>query len=434
MPQDYGDSWDQGQRCCFAFSPFGVTQNGVNNQKEPVYVYETQPFFQYDINRGGGSSNTKIFNAIKLNTSITLTCTWQTHDEGKPGKPDIKANKIEVNQVIKVTGGSAIGSSGKSYAEFIGLVQSINQPDKSISKGVLVVKPIYILQNVFDKTSPIENWSVICNENKTSNYEINKDYASVEAFGLTGTSVGNGDLSIFTDNNYITNNSNQEHGGTQTQYSLSVNVPPGYFEDGSIAYDGISSSINETIGDEPNTGTQESITSLDYYGRFSVNYSGDINYYPWDEINVSGNIQKIIITEIHTFKQKQENYEENSDISTYTSYRQYLEYGDNQTQKQKSSISINYTFGKTDFDKTKLYSQEQNTEITKTNFNITMTDTFRGNFTILTSGDNLSISSEAFTAHSSSTTRSALISTSTSTSESILGLLSVKINPSDFSK
>ena len=400
MPVDYGDSWDQGQRCYFSFSPAGVVQDGIDDEGEPIYIYQTQPFFQYDLNRGGGESNTKITNAIELDKSINLICTWQTHYEGTPDKPDIKANKIEVNQVIKVT-----GSSAKSSASFIGLVQSINQPNKSPSKGVLVVKPIYILQNVFDETSYIKNWSIICNENKTSNYEINKDYASVEAFGLTGTTVGSAGIQIYHElppetkytkgtytKNASTTTSGSRPGGTEyywKQGGLREIADSGQvfyeYTYESISYDG--ESYGETNQD-PTNGSFDinagSTTTYKYYGEFSIFYAGDINYFPWD--NISLNVSNELITNTITYT-NEKHTDADSGINSqgyYFSYSYDSYELKSELSKSKSSFSYSYTFNKDDLEIIKKFElgnnpgSEDNTfneDLVKFGIGLTLTDT-----------------------------------------------------------
>ena len=415
MPQDYGDSWDQGQRCYFSFSLIGssgLIQDGVNDEGEPIYIQQNNPFFQYDINRGGGSSNTKIFNAIELNTSITLTCTWQTHDEGKPGKPDIKANKIEVNQVIKVTGGSA-----KSSASFIGLVQSIMQPNKPVSKGVLVVKPIYILQNVFDKTSPIENWSVICNENKTSNYEINEKYACVEAFGLTGgtSPIGYAEVNI----NYDMTAYDAEYNDSPIDYYNTLNISGGEGPD-------VSSSTSQHYETQ-----NVSVYTFKTFGIFNMYYYGDINYFPWKDISVNSSVQ----IRTNTLNFTNEGYSrEYIDPDNQYGYLTSTENGFITTSKQEntySNFNFSYTFKKSDFENYKKYQTDEESEnLNKFSSSLTLKNYYKN--TQLTSTATYSLRNEGYSYQSFSS-----VTTSYPTqhnTEIIEYITSIKITPSGFLK
>jgi len=409
MPSDYGDSWDQGQRCYFSFSPFGAVQDGVDDAGAPVYIYQTQPFFLYDLNRGGGSSSTKITNAIELDKSITLTCTWQTHDEGKPNKPDIKANKIEVNQVIKIT-----GSSAKSSASFIGLVESINQPDKSTSKGVLIVKPIYIITNVFDKTSFIENWSVICNEAKTSNYEINKDYASVEAFGLTGTTVGSAEARI----NYNMTEYDSEFGKSVIDINSTTTI--------STPKESNTSNYSAHYDNQ-----SDGIYTYKTFGEFFIDYNGDINYFPWEDITVECSMQ--ILTNTFNYTHKPYQTEDVNPNNQY-GYLNTTENGYITTSKSTNTYSnynFFYTYKKEDLENYKKYQTEEQSEnsnkfkslLTKKDFSKS------GQFTTTSS---YLLRSEGSTYYSTSVVNEP--APILSHAEFLENIISIKINPSNFRK
>jgi len=354
MPTDYGDSWDQGQRCYFSFGYLVQSDTLVSGiEGDGVLGIQTQPFFQYDepIKRGRGTSVTKVSTKIELYKNLSLICEWNVHNEGTESKPDIKANKIEVNQVIKIK-----GFNNKSNCEFIGLVKSINQPDQLPSKGRLSVSPIFIIHNIFNNTDPIVSWTVIVNEDKTSNYEINKDYAAVEAFGLTGNNVGKaGFLTI------IDEERNEEINDT--------------FEKGSyIAYTSDDGSGSESYGQLAGTDFTRIVTYLEIH--YFINYFGDINYYPFDQIYLNTSLKTFeygwtMTVDKLSFSGPVLEYGSYNN-SEYTSNKVFqpednLETLENEQIVEQSSFEISYTFTKESLENQKLFDEDpvENKDIRK---------------------------------------------------------------------